>query len=259
MIKDKAFIIAKTAAQEAGKLIKSRFLTLKPKEVFHKSKHDLVTSVDKGAERIILKIIKKEFPEHQILSEETGKSGQEGDYLWVIDPLDGTTNFFLGNPLFTVSIALFYKKQIILSAIHLPLTGQTFSSQKGKGAYLNKAKLAVSSRNKLPGAYLGYCFPPEKEAMNFIAQAFPRLVKSASVLRQFGAASWEICQVASGKLDGFLLPFATPWDVAGGALMVKEAGGKVTNFQGQNWTLGDKFFLATNGKIHQALLEALNP
>ena len=254
---NKAFEIAKKAALTAGKFIKSRFLTLKPEEVFKKSKHDLVTSVDKGAEKIILDAISQTFPDHAILSEEAGRKEAKSDYLWVIDPLDGTTNFFLGNPLFTISIALFYKKEVVLSVIHVPITDQTFSSQKNKGAYLNKTKLSVSQKNKLEGAYLAYCFPPKKQGMKTIAKIFPKLVKKASLMRQFGSASWEICQVASGKLDGFFLPHVSPWDVAGGALLVKEAGGKVTNFQGKPWTLEDKSFVATNGKVHHKLLKTL--
>ena len=254
MEQDKAFEIAKKAARQAGEFIKSRFLNLKPEEVFKKSKHDLVTSVDKGAEKIILDLITNNFPNHAILSEEAGEKGKKSDYLWVIDPLDGTTNFFIGNPLFAVSIALFHKKEVVLSVIHVPITNQTFSAQKGKGAYLNETRLSVSQKTELDSAYLAYCFPPKKEGMIEIAKIFPKLVKRASLMRQFGSASWEICQVATGKLDGFFMPQANSWDVAGGALLVQEAGGKVTNFQGENWTLKDKFFMATNGKIHQELL-----
>jgi len=254
---DKAFEIAKKAALTAGKFIKSRFLSLKPEEVFKKSKHDLVTNVDKGAEKIILDLVTKEFPNHAILSEEAGKIKRKSDYLWVIDPLDGTTNFFLGNPLFAVSIALFYEKEIVLSVIHVPITNQTFSAQKNKGAYLNGTKLSVSQKDKIEEVYLAYCFPPKKQGMKTIAKIFPKLVKKASLMRQFGSASWEICQVAAGKLDAFFLPHVSPWDVAGGALLVKEAGGKVTNFQGKPWTLKNQFFLATNGKIHNKLLETL--
>ncbi|MBL7159416.1 inositol monophosphatase [Candidatus Microgenomates bacterium] len=257
MKNDKAFEIAKQAARQAGEFIKSRFLNLKPEEVFKKSKHDLVTSVDRGAEKIILNLITNNFPNHAILSEEAGKKEKKSDYLWVIDPLDGTTNFFIGNPLFAVSIALFYKKEVVLSVIHIPVTKQTFSAQKNKGAYLNKTKLSVSHKTELDGACLAYCFPPKKNGMQWIAKIFPKLVEKASLMRQFGSASWEVCQVASGKLDGFFLPYVSSWDVAGGALLVQEAGGKVTNFQGKPWTLNDQFFLATNGKIHQELLGIL--
>lgn len=258
MIKDKALQVAIRAAKLAGSYTKSCFLNLKPEDVFKKSKRDLVTSVDLGAEAIILKIIKKEFPQHSFLSEEKGKSTKTSDYLWVIDPLDGTTNFFLGNPLFAVSIALFYRKSVFVSAIHLPITGQTFYAQKNKGAYLDNIRLSVSQKDNLDGAYLAYCFPPEQKSMHFIGRIFPKLVEKASVMRQFGAASWEICQVAAGKLDAFFLAFASPWDVAGASLLVSEACGKISNFAGKNWLLDDQFFLATNGKIHNQLLKILN-
>jgi len=223
----------------------------------YKSKHQLVTSADMIANTIITQAIKKNFSDHAILSEETGRSKNKSDYLWVIDPLDGTTNFFMHNPLFAISIALVHKEKIILGVVYAPAVDELYVAEPGKGAKLNGKKLKVSNRKTIKQALLTYChgtgIPSWKKAIKMYSYYKLR----ASFIRQLGSASLELGYVAAGRTDSIIIPGAHPWDAAAGVLIVREAGGKVTDFENKEWTIKSKDMAASNKKIHNELLKTL--
>jgi myo-inositol-1(or 4)-monophosphatase len=249
--------LAIKTAKEAGKELKKLFITRKVKATL-KSKYEIVTTADKLAEKIILKDIRKHFPEHQILSEESGLTKNKSDYLWVVDPLDGTTNFFMHNPIFSVSIGLFYKGEAILGVIYVPMLDELYVAEKGKGAYMNNKKLKVSNETKPSNSYLTFCHGNKTNNINKAIQIYNKLKKQARDFRQLGSAAIELAYVARGITECILIPGALRWDVAAGILMVREAGGRVTDFKNEEWNVKSKDMLASNGKVHKALLRYVN-
>lgn len=249
--------IATQIIKQAGEIAKTRFSDLSSLEIAEKSKHEIVTSVDEELEEIIISKLQFEFPEHSILSEEEGEIEGESEYLWVVDPLDGTTNFSLKNPFFSISIGLFYKKEPVLGFVYAPMTEELYSAQKDKGATLEGEKMAVSEVDAVEDATLAFCHGYEEKYLERAAHLFSELKTDSRTLRQFGAASLETAMTASGRLDAFMIPGVNAWDVAAGALMVREAGGKVTDFEGNNWDLDSPNILASNGAIHKQLIKPL--
>ena len=248
--------IAIKVSKEAGKELKKLFYSRRVKAVA-KSKHEIVTTADLLAEKIIIKEIKKNFPDHQILSEESGLTKTTSDYLWIVDPLDGTTNFFMHNPIFSVAIALVYKKETILAVTYAPILDELYVAEKGKGATVNNKKIKAASRDKLSESYLTFCHGNKDKNINKAIIIYKTLKKEGRDFRQLGSAAIELAYVARGITDCILIPGALSWDVAGGILMVREAGGKVTDFKNKKWTLDSKDMLASNGKIHNQLLKRL--
>ncbi len=250
----------KTIALQAVKKAGSELLKIYNSGKFtaqYKSKHQLVTSADMVADKIITKSIKKNFPDHTILSEESGRSKNKSDYLWVIDPLDGTTNFFMHNPLFAVSAALVYKGEIQLGIIYAPALDELYVAELGKGAKLNNKKLKVSNRNQLDKALLTYCHGTGISSWKRAIKLYSYYKLRAAFMRQLGSASLELGYVAAGRTDSMIIPNAHSWDVAAGILLVREAGGKVTDFKDNEWTLTSKDMLASNKKVHQALIKTI--
>lgn len=248
--------VAIQAAQKAGQYLLKEFK--KPNSSFnHKGKTELVTQADKKAEEIILRLIKKKFPKHRILSEESGWINQSSNspYLWLIDPMDGTTNFILRSPLFAISIALTYKQEIILGTIYAPVTNELYIAEKGRGAYLNQRKIKVSSRKNLNHCFLTSGYSAKKKDERMILKFYPKIISKSEHHRDLGSAALELAFVAAGRFDGGINLGHRPFDVAAGVLMVREAGGLVTNFQNQPWTIKDKYLIASNGWIHQKLLQ----
>lgn len=231
-----------------------------------KHKHEIVTKADTGAEKIILSLLKKYTPSFAILSEESGFNKIKSDYLWVVDPLDGTTNFKVHNPLFSVSIALYYKGEPKLGVIYAPYLKELFVAEKGKGAWLNGKRIKVSKTSELSKSFLTYCYGQEGKHMRRAVELY-RYFKMKSVdMRQLGSAAIELAWVAAGRTESIVIPGTKPWDVAAGILLVTEAGGKVTDFGGKPWRFVDKKtgqislnvdLLATNSKIHQKILNHL--
>jgi myo-inositol-1(or 4)-monophosphatase len=228
-----------------------------------KHKHEIVTKADTGAEKIILSLLKKHTPEYEILSEESGLNNRISDYLWVVDPLDGTTNFKVHNPLFSVSIALYYKGEPKLGVIYAPYLGDLFVAEKGRGAWLNSKRIKVSKTSELGKSFLTYCYGQEGKHMRRAVELY-RYFKMKSVdMRQLGSAAIELAWVAAGRTESIVIPGTKPWDAAAGVLLVSEAGGKVTDFKGKPWRFVNKKIgqislnvdlLATNGKIHRLIL-----
>lgn len=251
--------IAQIAAKKAGQYLFQNFLKIYRQSNFKfKSDHEIVTRFDLGAEKIILQEIRKNFPTHDILSEEAGFCDFAGkDFLWIIDPLDGTTNFSIKNPLFAVSIALAYQGEIILGVVFVPFLSELFTAQKGKGAYLNGKKIFVSRTNKIEKSFLTYCHSYKKKHIRRAVEIY-RIFKLKSYdIRQLGSAAIEFAWVAKGLTETIMIPGANPWDVAAGCLLVREAGGRVTDFQNKEWGLKSKDIVASNGKIHKQLLKVL--
>jgi len=193
---------------------------------------DLVTEIDQKSEKIIIEFIKKNYPSHSILAEESGLAASETEYLWVVDPLDGTTNFSQGLPIFAVSIALQYKKETVLGVVYVPVVDQLFTAIKGQGAFLNGKRLQVSSKTDLTKSVLATGFPYDirENPINNLAY-FNRLLLSARAIRRMGAAAYDLACVAAGFFDGFWELKLSLWDVAAAVLMVEEAGGKIVYFR----------------------------
>ncbi len=238
--------VAIRAAREAGKILKKHFGKID--KVFLKKDSSLVTVADREAEKTIINLLRKNFPSHSILSEESGgKIGKE--YAWVIDPLDGTRNYTIGIPFFCVSIALCYKENPVLAVILNPITKELYFAERGKGSFLNGSRIKVRK------------FRPLKESiilLNLGKKGFiklDKLDKACHRLRVFGAAALELCCIAAAKGDGLIAMGNKPWDYAAGVLIIKEAGGKVTDLKGRDWDINTKSVIAGNKEIHEQLLK----
>ncbi|MFH1889981.1 MAG: inositol monophosphatase family protein [Candidatus Kuenenbacteria bacterium] len=248
--------IAIHSAQQAGKILLQYFNKLNRSDIKAKSKHEIITPADLAAEKIILKIIKDNFPTHKILSEEEGAAGaQESDYLWVIDPLDGTTNFVMGNPLFSVSIGLFKNDKIILGVVYVPFLNNIYAAEEGKGAFLNGKKIRASKVSKIKDAFLCFCHGGNDESVKQAIAIYHKLKFEARDLRQIGSAAIECAWVAQGKTEAIMIPGVSVWDVAAGALLVREAGGIVTDMLGHEWDLNSKGIIASNKMISDKLIQ----
>ncbi len=252
--------IAIEAAKEAGKFLKFSVGKVKNIETKKGEERNLVSEIDRNAEKKIIDIIKRHHPSHGILAEESGGSGSS-DYVWVIDPLDGTTNFLHGLPIFCVSIGLQYKGELIAGVVYDPNLDELFTAEKGSGAYLNGRRLHVSKSSELIQSLLVTGFPYDiaSNPDNTIERFVNVLVKAQAV-RRLGSAALDLSYVAAGRLDGFWETNLNPWDMAAGILFVREAGGVVTDFSGADSTIHTPHMLASNGRLHQALLNILqNP
>lgn len=245
------------AATEAGKLLMEKFD--RGIEVEFKGKYDLVTEADRQSEALIVKLIRNAHPDHDILAEEADYDDLHSDYRWVIDPLDGTTNYAHGYPWFAVSIALEVKGVLQLGVVHNPYVGELYFAERGAGAFLNQRELKVSTINTLERALLatGFAYDHKKcKANNY--DYFTRFQKEAQACRRPGVASLDLASVAAGRFDGFWEMKLKPWDLAAGILLIEEAGGMVSNFDGEAMTLDSLECLASNGLIHtemQAILQ----
>ncbi len=247
------------AAKEAGKIIKHYFNgTFK---IDNKTSiNDLVTEVDKFSENKIIEIIRQYFPEHTIISEEVGELIQVSDYQWILDPIDGTVNFAHNIPICCVSIGLLYKGEIILGAVYNPMMDELFFAEKGNGATLNGVPISVSKKSEFKKACLVTGFPykwPGDSHLHPI-KVFERFIMQGLPIRRLGSAALDLCWVACGRFDGFWEYNLNSWDVAAGYLIVQEAGGRITNFDGELYNVFDKETLATNGLIHEEMLFLIN-
>lgn len=250
--------IAFLAAKSAGDWLWESFTKLHKANFKFKSKHEIITAQDRQAEKIILNILKKNFPEYQFLSEEKGfDKKKKSNYLWIVDPLDGTTNFSIKNPLFGVSIALAYKREIVLGVIYIPFCKELFWAKKGEGAYLGKRKIRVSKIDSVGKSFLTYCHSYKPFHIRRAIKIYQFFKAKSYDIRQLGSSVVEFSWVACGRTDAIMTPGANPWDVASGALLVSEAGGKVTDFRGKDWGLKSVDILASNGKVHNKILEVL--
>jgi myo-inositol-1(or 4)-monophosphatase len=250
---DKLLQAARVAALGAGKILRNFWG--KEFKVYHKGEVDLVTEVDLLSEEFIVKQLQKFSRQVGFLAEETEKSPDNGLGRWLIDPLDGTTNFAHGYPCFTVSIAFELEGEIRVGVVYLPLLKELFWAVIGGGSFADKRRLQVSAAPALIQSLLATGFPYDrKTSPDNNLNHFSRLLMAAQEVRRDGSAAWDLCQVAAGRLDGFWELKLKPWDVAAGSLIVKEAGGKISDFKGGNNYLYGGEILSSNGLIHQEML-----
>jgi myo-inositol-1(or 4)-monophosphatase len=251
--------VAISAARKAGNIITLAAERLDEVEVLVKQPHDYVTEVDRKAEQAIIEIIRNTYPNHAILAEESGE--QSGDeFTWIIDPIDGTTNFVRGFPFYCVSIAVKRKDRLEYGVIYDPTRQDLFTAARGHGAQLNQRRIRVTDRQDLQGALLGTGFPfRDKDNLSFYLETFAALFPHISGVRRAGSAALDLAYVAAGRLDGFWEIGLKPWDIAAGALLIREAGGMIGDFMG-----GDTYFqsgnVATgNIKVFKHILRILHP
>lgn len=220
--------------------------------------NNLVTEIDTAAETAIISIITNAFPDHSILSEEIGAMEKQPEYQWLIDPIDGTVNFAHGIPLCCVSIAVKKGNNLIMGAVYNPMLKELFFAEQGKGATLNGSPIHVSQKSEFKRAFLvtgfPYEYPKEKEHP---VRVFERMLQFGLPIRRLGSAALDLCWVACGRFDGFWEYNLSPWDIAAGYLIVAEAGGKITDFEGKTYSVFDKETLATNGLIHEEMRQMI--
>jgi myo-inositol-1(or 4)-monophosphatase len=251
--------IAVRAARRAGAIINRAADNLDVLTVRHKSLNDLVSEVDRASEEAIIEALKSAYPDHAILAEESGATG-DSEYVWIIDPLDGTTNFLHGLPIYCVSIALAHKGQLQHGVIFDPTRNDLYTASRGRGAYLNDRRLRVSKRDKLIDGLIGTGFPFRMfdHVDAYTAMLKDMMSKTAGVRRP-GAAALDLAAVAAGRLDGFWEIGLAPWDMAAGALMIQEAGGLVGDLEGNEGFMESGRVVAGNPKIFAQLLGAIQP
>ena len=241
------------AAREAGKVLLEG--SRKPIEVDHKYQRDVKLAMDRKAETAIIGILSEAFPDHEILAEERGRVGGSSDYLWVIDPLDGTYNYSRRFPIWCTSIGLCRGEEYLVGVIYEPIIGDLYAGEKGKGATLNGKPMRVSAVDRLQDAMIAHSAGVEEEDIRESMRVASLLSITASKVRGLGAAATHMAYVASGRLDGFVDCCAKRWDVAAGLVLLKEAGGMVTIRERD----GDELDLvASNGLIHDELLKAID-
>lgn len=258
---DPMITIATRAARAAGEIItrardRIDLLTIDPK-----GQNDFVSDVDRQAEREIINILLKAYPHHACLGEEGGLRGAtQREFLWVIDPLDGTTNFIHGFPHFSVSIALFYRGRVEKGVIYDPIKQELFTASRGSGAFLDNRRIRVTRQNSLTGALLGTGIPfKDQSYLDPYLGMLKSLLKDAAGIRRAGSAALDLAYIAAGRFDGFWEIGLHTWDMAAGVLLIQEAGGIVTDLEG-----GDKYFetgslVAANPKLHSIMCDLIRP
>ena len=242
------------AANAAGEIIRTNWQ--QPKNIAYKGAIDLVTSVDRESERKIVEILQRSFPDHSILAEEETKvEVPRSEYRWIVDPLDGTTNFAHGYPQFCVSIALELNGAVIVGLVYDPLRRECFTAAQGQGATLNGRPIQTSPVNELDKALLATGFPYDhRERADFYLSYFKAFMTRCQAIRRNGAAALDLCYVACGRLDGFWELKLKPWDTAAGALVVTEAGGKLSDFSGAPLLISGDETLAANAQLHDQMV-----
>ena len=248
--------VAVEAARAAGEILRSRVGSIR--EVRHKSAFDLVTDVDVQSEHEVSSRLLAAFPTHTILGEESGtRVGSDPRFRWIVDPLDGTTNYAHGFPFFCVSIALEVDGELALGVAYAPSLDELFVAEAGRGATVNDRPLRVSSVPDLPHALLATGFPYDRSEFPRALKSFEVLSLRSQAVRRAGSAVLDLCYVACGRLDGYWEHIVRPWDLAAGALMVREAGGVVSATDGCAFSVEGGQVLATNGLLHETMTEAL--
>jgi myo-inositol-1(or 4)-monophosphatase len=247
------------AARRAGDLIVKSLSRLDSLKVDTKGRNDFVTDIDRKAEADIIATIRRSYPQHAILAEESGRSGED-EFVWIIDPLDGTTNFLHGFPTFAVSIALEHRGRLQQAVVYDPMRQEFFTASRGEGAQLEGKKIRVSTQRTLEGSLIGTGYPFRAGA-TYVDEYLAMLkviMSTAAGVRRPGAASLDLAYVAAGRIDGFWEFGLSPWDSAAGTLLIQEAGGRVGTPAGAEYALGANI-VAGNPKVYEALLEALGP
>ncbi len=258
MIGVKEFAIG--LAMRAGNILIQDFRQAKPTEARFKSKRELVTKLDIKVNNFLVKKIKESYPDHCILSEESGcdDAKKKSKYQWVIDPLDGTVNYTMRNTFFTTNIALLEDGEPILGVIYAPYTRELYVAEKGRGVKKNEVKIKVSTTEDLSDAFLTFGYGHQKESMKRAMNVYQSFETAARSMRHFGSSSLQLAFVAIGRTDAEIItPPVRLWDVAAGILMIKEAGGKVTDFKGDETNITKGGLVASNGLVHDQILKVI--
>ena len=252
--------VATKAAREAGKIITRASNDIGALQIKSKNINDFVTEVDIAAENAIISILKKAYPDHGFLGEESGSENADAENIWIIDPLDGTTNFLHGMPQYCVSIALQQKGVITQAVIYDPNRNDLFTATKGRGAFLNDRRIRVTNRAKLGDAIIGTGFPyRDFQHLDTYLGMFKDMIKKTAGLRRPGSAALDLAYVAAGYFDGFFEINLSAWDIAAGSLLVQEAGGIVGDFEGNEQWLQTGNIVAGNPKVFGQMLQVLAP
>ncbi len=239
-------------AREAGALLMDFFR--QRVKVEYKGDVDVVTAADRAAEKLIFERIRSRWPKHNLMGEEGTRTEQGSDYRWYVDPLDGTTNFAHGYPVFCVSIALEFQGELITGVIFDPTRNELYTAERGRGAFLDGEKIHVSSVSRLAESLLATGFPSQKRHKNPNIYFYHQITLKTHGVRRAGSAALDLAAVACGRFDGFWEFNLNPWDTAAGVLLVEEAGGQVSGFTGQPFEINSRETLASNGLIHAELL-----
>ncbi len=244
------------AARQVGQVLVEQFGT--PQEIKSKGMRDIVTRADLMAQAKAVEVIRARYPDHDILGEELDQMpGGASDYCWIVDPLDGTTNYSHGNPCFSVSIAVSYRWEVILGVVYDPFRDQLFQAQRGQYAYLNDHRIQVSAIKRLIDAIVGLDWAHKQEVRCQTARLAAKVAPQVGTLRSIGSAALGLCSVAVGWTDAYFNLSLKPWDVAAASVIIREAGGTITDLSGQQWHLHSGGCLASNGLIHEAMLNVL--
>ncbi len=248
---------AKDIAYAAGRVLRDTLV--EGLSVEHKGEIDLVTDADRAAEALIVEAIQHQFPDHKILAEEEGAVGPASSTSqWVVDPLDGTTNFAHRFPYFSVSTAFLQDDELLLGVVYDPMADEMYTAVRGEGAWLNDHPIAVSYTDTLQRSLLATGFPYNVASTDRDnVEEYRHLVRRTQGVLRLGSAALDLCQVAAGRLDGFWEFELKPWDTAAGALIVQEAGGTVTTLDGKTFSIESGEVLASNGRLHDPLIQAL--
>ncbi len=248
--------LAIKAAKEAGNILKENLGKIR--KIDYKGRVSLVTDIDRKAEERIINIIKERYSSYDILTEESRIKEKGNQYKWIIDPLDGTTNYVHGYPRYCVSIALEKNGEVVLGVVYDPVPDELFLAEKGEGATLNGRKISVSKIDKLDKSLLATGFPYDRrEKADEYLKIYREFMVNAQGVRRDGAAALNLCYTANGRFDGFWEEQLAPWDVAAGSLIVTEAGGRVTDFRGDRLDIHEREILASNGRIHREMEEII--
>ena len=253
--------IAVRAAREAGNIIARNVDQIDSLTITEKASNDFVSEVDRRAEETIIRTLHKAYPDHSILAEESGNH-EGNDYEWIIDPLDGTTNFLHGFPQFAISIALRYKQRLEQAVVYDPLRDEMFTASRGGGAQLNGKRIRVTPRRGLEGALLGTGIPFREEQMPYMEaylNMMQALIPGSAGIRRAGSAALDLAYVAAGRLDGFWEIGLNPWDMAAGVLLIEEAGGLISDLTGKATHLQSGDVVAANPRLFKAMLQKIRP
>jgi myo-inositol-1(or 4)-monophosphatase len=244
---------ALSAARRAGEVLGASFGT--EHTITYKGEVDLLTEVDEEAERVIREELFGTFPTYGMLAEEGGEQTGEEGTRWIVDPLDGTTNYAHGLPIFCVSIALERAGEVVLGVVHDPRAEETFVAERGRGATLNGQPIEVSETEELIRALIATGFPYDRAKMPEALELFGRLAATTQGMRRLGSAALDLCYVASGRIDGYYERGIWQWDLAAGSVIVEEAGGRLTNYRGDKLDLTGREIVASNGRLHSAMIK----
>lgn len=249
--------VAVRAARRSGAILIKEFERFDRRQVRLKSHYEILTKADLASEKIILGEIMKNFPSHHILAEESGDSGRKSEFVWIVDPVDGTTNFSIHNPLWSISIAVARENRVIFGLVYAPYLKEMYLAERGGGVTRNGRKIRVSDISGGRAMHT-FCHGGTETDIRLALKYYQKQKISQFDCRQLGSAAVELAFVAAGRTESILIPGGKPWDVAAGTLIVNEAGGQVTDFSGTAWTINSRNVLATNGLVHDEILKLIS-